>query len=109
MQAQDTESLIRERYQGIRPAPGYPACPEHSEKEKLFRLMSVEKNIGMQLTAGYAMLPAASVCGYYFAHPAAQYFVLGPILEDQLEDYARRKGCSSDSLRRLLPANLSPD
>jgi 5-methyltetrahydrofolate--homocysteine methyltransferase len=101
------EDLVRERYQGIRPAPGYPACPDHSEKEKIFRLLDAPGQAGMQLTGGYAMLPASSVCGYYFAHPRAEYFVLGPILPDQLEDYARRKGCSVDDVRRLLPANLT--
>jgi len=98
--------LIGERYQGIRPAPGYPACPEHSEKEKIFRLLGAAEHAGMSLTGGYAMLPAASVCGYYFALPESRYFVLGQVLSDQLEDYARRKGCSSDELRRLMPANL---
>jgi 5-methyltetrahydrofolate--homocysteine methyltransferase len=100
------DDLIRERYQGIRPAPGYPACPDHSEKEKLFRLLDAPGKAGMELTSGYSMLPAASVCGYYFAHPRAEYFVLGQILPDQLEDYARRKHCSVDEVRRLLPANL---
>jgi 5-methyltetrahydrofolate--homocysteine methyltransferase len=102
----DNESLIRECYQGIRPAPGYPGCPDHSEKAKLFRLLDAPGNVGMELTSGYAMLPAASVSGYYFAHPEAEYFVLGPVLPDQLEDYARRKGCSADEVRRLLPSNL---
>jgi 5-methyltetrahydrofolate--homocysteine methyltransferase len=101
-----SDELIRERYRGIRPAPGYPACPDHSEKEKIFRLLDAPANAGMELTGGYAMLPAAAVCGYYFAHPQAQYFVLGPILEDQVEDYARRKGCSEAEVRRLLPSNL---
>ena len=100
------DDLIRERYRGIRPAPGYPACPDHSEKAKIFRLLSAPGNAGMELTGGFAMLPAASVCGYYFAHPQAEYFVLGPVLPDQLEDYARRKDCSIDELRILLPANL---
>jgi 5-methyltetrahydrofolate--homocysteine methyltransferase len=103
-----TDDLITERYTGIRPAPGYPACPDHSEKEKIFRLLDAPGRAGMQLTSGYAMLPGASVCGYYFAHPDAEYFVLGPILADQLEDYARRKDCSVDEVMRLLPAN-SPD
>jgi 5-methyltetrahydrofolate--homocysteine methyltransferase len=102
----DAEGLIRERYRGIRPAPGYPACPDHSEKEKIFAILDAPANAGMELTSGYAMLPAASVCGYYFAHPQAEYFVLGPILPDQLEDYARRKDCNVDKVRRLLPANL---
>jgi 5-methyltetrahydrofolate--homocysteine methyltransferase len=100
------EELIRESYRGIRPAPGYPACPDHSEKEKIFRLLDAPANAGMELTSGYAMLPTASVCGYYFAHPEAEYFVLGPVLNDQLEDYARRRNCSVADVRRLLPSNL---
>ncbi|MGH8035128.1 MAG: vitamin B12 dependent-methionine synthase activation domain-containing protein, partial [Lysobacterales bacterium] len=104
----ENEGIINEGYQGIRPAPGYPACPEHSEKDKIFRLLGATESADMTLTSSYAMLPAASVCGYYFAHPEAKYFVLGPVLPDQLEDYAGRKGCASEDLRRLLPANL-PD
>ena len=100
------DELIKETYRGIRPAPGYPACPDHSEKKKIFRLLNAEKNAGMELTSGYAMLPASSVSGYYFAHPRAEYFILGPLLPDQLEDYARRKECSVDEVSRLLPANL---
>ena len=103
----DNEALIEERYSGIRPAPGYPACPDHSEKEKIFRVLDAPENAGMQLTSGYAMLPTAAVCGYYFAHPKAAYFVLGPVMPDQLEDYARRKDCSVDEVRRLLPSNLA--
>jgi 5-methyltetrahydrofolate--homocysteine methyltransferase len=103
----DNEELILEAYRGIRPAPGYPACPEHSEKEKIFRLLDAPGNAGMGLTSGYAMTPAASVCGYYFAHPEATYFVLGPVLDDQLEDYAARKGCTVDELKRLIPMNLA--
>jgi 5-methyltetrahydrofolate--homocysteine methyltransferase len=99
--------LIEESYRGIRPAPGYPACPDHSEKEKIFRILGAPENAGMQLTSGYAMLPAASVSGYYFAHPEAAYFVLGPVMPDQLEDYARRKDCSVEEVRRLLPSNLA--
>jgi len=98
--------LIKETYRGIRPAPGYPACPDHSEKKKIFQLLNTQRNTGMELTSGYSMLPAAAVSGYYFAHPSAKYFVLGPIQKDQLEDYARRKECSVDEIRRLLPANL---
>jgi 5-methyltetrahydrofolate--homocysteine methyltransferase len=98
--------LVQECYRGIRPAPGYPACPDHSEKEKIFRLLDAAENADMELTSGFAMRPAASVCGYYFAHPQAEYFVLGPVLADQLEDYSRRKGCSVDEVRLLLPANL---
>jgi len=103
----DAEALLRENYQGIRPAPGYPACPDHSEKAEIFRLLNVTANTGISLTSGYAMLPAASVCGYYFAHPDAAYFVLGQILKDQAEDYARRKTCTAEELRRLLPANMN--
>jgi 5-methyltetrahydrofolate--homocysteine methyltransferase len=103
----DNEALITEAYRGIRPAPGYPACPDHSEKEKIFRLLDAPGNAGMTLTSGYAMLPTAAVCGYYFAHPQAEYFVLGPVLPDQLEDYAERKGISLEEARLLLPANLA--
>ena len=104
----DNEQLIREKYQGIRPAPGYPACPDHSEKEKIFRLLDAPANAQMELTSGFAMLPAASVCGYYFAHPQAEYFVLGPVLEDQAKDYARRKNCSVEAISTLLPSNFQP-
>jgi 5-methyltetrahydrofolate--homocysteine methyltransferase len=106
-EALDKEALIGEAYRGIRPAPGYPACPDHSEKEKIFRLLDAPGKAGMELTSGYAMLPTAAVCGYYFAHPESAYFVLGPVLPDQLEDYARRKGCEPDEVRKLLPSNLS--
>jgi len=102
----DNEALIAEAYRGIRPAPGYPACPDHSEKQKIFKLLDAEGNAGMQLTEGYAMLPAAAVSGYYFAHPEAKYFVLGPVLPDQIEDYAARKGVEVETVRKLLPANL---
>jgi 5-methyltetrahydrofolate--homocysteine methyltransferase len=105
-EALNHDELVKERYRGIRPAPGYPACPDHSEKSKIFALLDAPEHAGMELTSGYAMLPAASVCGYYFAHPQAEYFVLGPVLPDQLEDYARRKDCSVDEVRRLLPSNL---
>lgn len=101
----DNAALINEAYDGIRPAPGYPACPEHSEKRKLFDLLEAEKNSRMELTEGYAMLPAASVSGFYFAHPQSQYFVVGQVLEDQVEDYASRKGVSAEDILRLLPAN----
>lgn len=103
----DNEALIAEEYTGIRPAPGYPACPDHSEKEKIFALLDAENNSQMQLTEGFAMLPAASVSGYYFAHPQSSYFVVGNILEDQLQDYAKRKNISPDQARRLLAANIS--
>lgn len=106
-EALSNEDLITEQYQGIRPAPGYPACPDHSEKKKLFKLLDATGRIGMQLTDGYAMYPAASVSGYYFAHPQAKYFVLGPVQEDQLLDYAERKQCTMQELQRVIPANLA--
>ena len=100
------EQLIRERYRGIRPAPGYPACPDHTEKRTLFRLLQVEQNTGITLTDHLAMYPAASVCGLYFAHPQARYFSVGQIGRDQLEDYARRKGLPVAELEKWLRPNL---
>lgn len=96
------EQLIKEEYKGIRPAPGYPACPEHTEKYKLFDLLNATENIGIELTESLAMNPAASVCGWYFAHPQSQYFGIGKIQRDQLEDYANRKGMSLDEAERWL-------
>jgi 5-methyltetrahydrofolate--homocysteine methyltransferase len=103
----DSTALIGEAYRGIRPAPGYPACPDHSEKRKLFALLDADHNSQMSLTSGYAMLPAASVSGYYFAHPESKYFVLGNIKEDQLVSYAERKGIDTEKARRLLVANVA--
>lgn len=103
----DNEALIREKYQGIRPAPGYPACPDHTEKRILFDLLEVEKNTGIELTESFAMYPAASVSGFYFAHPEAKYFGLGKIGKDQLEDYAQRKGMSLDQAEKWLAPNLN--
>jgi 5-methyltetrahydrofolate--homocysteine methyltransferase len=103
----DSESLIKERYQGIRPAPGYPACPDHTEKRILFDLLSAEKSAGITLTESFAMLPAASVSGYYFWHPQAQYFGVGKIGRDQVEDYARRKGMDVTTAERWLSPNLN--
>ena len=100
------DQLIAEKYQGIRPAPGYPSCPEHSEKEKLWLLLDVEKNTGMTLTSSYAMLPTASVSGWYFAHPGSRYFGVAKINQGQLEDYANRKGVSVEQAERLLSPNL---
>ena len=100
------EELIRERYQGIRPAPGYPACPDHSEKTTLLRLLEAEGKIGVKLTESYAMLPAASISGWYFAHPDAKYFPVGKITAEQVDDLARRKNASPESLLRLLAPNL---
>ncbi len=106
-EALDNAELIAERYRGIRPAPGYPACPDHSEKRALFDLLDAETHSCMELTSGFAMLPTASVSGFYFAHPQSQYFVLGNILDDQLEDYAERTGAGIDSARRNLVANIA--
>jgi 5-methyltetrahydrofolate--homocysteine methyltransferase len=96
------EQLIKEEYKGIRPAPGYPACPEHTEKYKLFALLDATKNTGIELTESLAMNPAASVCGWYFAHPQSQYFGIGKIGRDQMEDYAKRKGMSLEDAERWL-------
>ncbi|MGH9838931.1 MAG: methionine synthase, partial [Blastocatellia bacterium] len=101
------EDLIKERYRGIRPAPGYPACPDHTEKRKLFDLLEAEKNTGITLTESFAMLPASSVSGLYFAHPDSQYFVVGKIERDQVEDYARRKGIEIREVERWLAPNLN--
>jgi len=105
----DNEALIGERYRGIRPAPGYPACPEHSEKATLFRLLDATANAQMSLTESYAMLPAAAVSGYYFSHPQAQYFVVGRVSKEQVEDYAKRKGVSVMQAERWLASNLDYD
>jgi len=94
--------LIKEEYKGIRPAPGYPACPEHTEKYKLFEIMEVTKNIGIELTESLAMSPPASVCGWYFAHPGSHYFGVGKIDKDQAEDYARRKEMSIEEAEKWL-------
>lgn len=96
------EELIDEQYHGIRPAPGYPACPEHSEKLKIFKLLNVEENAGITLTENYAMYPAAAVSGYYFASPKSKYFSIGKIGTDQIEDYATRKGISNKEAEKLL-------
>jgi 5-methyltetrahydrofolate--homocysteine methyltransferase len=103
------EELIKEKYRGIRPAPGYPSQPDHTEKRLLFDLLEAEKNAGISLTESFAMLPASSVSGLYFAHPEAKYFVLGKIDRDQVEDYARRKEISLQEAERWLAPNLSYD
>lgn len=105
----DNEALIKERYAGIRPAPGYPACPEHTEKETLWRLLDVEANTGIQLTESMAMWPGASVSGWYFSHPQSQYFVVGRLGRDQVADYADRKGWTLAEAERWLSANLAYD
>ncbi|MBX6393389.1 MAG: methionine synthase, partial [Burkholderiales bacterium] len=99
------EDLIKERYRGIRPAPGYPACPDHTEKKTLFELLDAPA-VGIELTESYAMTPPASVSGYYFAHPESQYFNVGRIGRDQLEDYARRKNMDVAEAERWLAPNL---
>lgn len=101
------EELIRENYSGIRPAAGYPACPDHSEKERIFRLLNVTRNIGVTLTEGYSMFPAASVTGWYFANPGSYYFGIGKIHRDQIEDYAERKGWTVSDIEQVLQTNLS--
>ncbi|MDY4280295.1 MAG: methionine synthase [[Pasteurella] mairii] len=98
----DNDRLIREEYVGIRPAPGYPSCPEHTEKQIIWDLLEVEQRIGMKLTESYAMFPAASVCGWYFTHPASNYFTLGRIDEDQAMDYAKRKGWNEREMVKWL-------
>jgi 5-methyltetrahydrofolate--homocysteine methyltransferase len=103
----DNEGLIKERYQGIRPAPGYPACPEHTEKRILFDLLDAEKSAGITLTESFAMLPTASVSGYYFWRPESHYFGVGKIERDQVEDYARRKGMDRATAERWLAPNLN--
>ena len=101
-EALTNEDLIHEKYQGIRPAPGYPACPDHTEKYKLFDLLSATENTGITLTESLAMFPASSVCGWYFSHPQSQYYGVGKIQKDQFEDYTRRKGMSKDEMERWL-------
>ncbi len=103
----DLSALLKEQYTGIRPAPGYPACPEHTEKRILFDLLHAEENTGIALTESYMMVPAASVCGYYFAHPFARYFNLGRIGRDQVEDYARRKNILYDDAEKRIRQNLN--
>ena len=98
----DNQGLINENYVGIRPAPGYPSCPEHTEKALIWDLLEVEQRIGMKLTESYAMWPAASVCGWYFTHPASNYFTLGRIDEDQAQDYAKRKGWDEREMMKWL-------
>ncbi|MBM3437389.1 MAG: methionine synthase, partial [Bacteroidetes bacterium] len=101
------EELLHERYQGIRPAPGYPACPEHSEKRILFDLIDPGKETGITLTENFAMYPAASVSGYYFAHPLSQYFNVGKIGSDQVRNYAQRKNESVEQIEKWLSVNLN--
>lgn len=101
------QDLIKEEYAGIRPAPGYPACPDHTEKETLFNLLDAENKIGLRLTESFAMYPAAAVSGFYFAHPQSRYFGLGKITKDQVEDYAKRKNMPLEEVERWLAPNLA--
>jgi 5-methyltetrahydrofolate--homocysteine methyltransferase len=105
----DNQALIAEQYRGIRPAPGYPACPDHTEKATLFKLLDATHNANIELTEGFSMYPAAAVSGWYFSHPDSQYFVVGKLTRDQVEDYARRKGWTLTEAERWLSANLDYD
>jgi 5-methyltetrahydrofolate--homocysteine methyltransferase len=108
-EALDNDTLIAEGYRGIRPAPGYPACPDHTEKATLFRLLDVPTKAGITLTEGFSMYPAAAVSGWYFAHPDSQYFVVGRITREQVDDYARRKGWTREEAERWLAPILDYD
>jgi 5-methyltetrahydrofolate--homocysteine methyltransferase len=103
------DELIDEKYQGIRPAPGYPACPDHTEKGLLFDLLDATRHAGITLTESYAMLPTAAVSGFYFSHPESHYFAVAKIDRDQVEEYARRKGMPIEQVEKWLAANLSYD
>ncbi|HEX7128625.1 MAG TPA: vitamin B12 dependent-methionine synthase activation domain-containing protein, partial [Rhodanobacteraceae bacterium] len=105
----DNDALIAEKYRGVRPAPGYPACPDHTEKRTLFALLDATNNAGIELTEGMAMYPAAAVSGWYFSHPRSQYFVVGRLGKEQVEDYAKRKGWSVAEAERWLASNLDYD
>jgi len=105
----DTAALIQEEYRGIRPAPGYPACPDHTEKEPLFELLEAPDNAGITLTESFAMLPTAAVSGFYFSHPQSRYFAVGKIGRDQVEDYARRRGWDLETAQRWLAPALAYD
>ena len=102
-EALSNQDMISEKYRGIRPAPGYPACPDHTEKALLWELLEPEKNAGMTLTESYAMLPAAAVSGWYFSHPEAKYFGTGKLAKDQMDDYAARKGMTRKEIERMVP------
>jgi 5-methyltetrahydrofolate--homocysteine methyltransferase len=105
-EALTNDELTREKYRGIRPAPGYPACPDHSQKPELFRLLNAGQNAGITLTESFAMMPTSAVSGYYFAHPEAQYFGVARIGRDQLEDYAKRRGCLLEQAEKWLRPNI---
>jgi len=101
------DDLLHERYRGIRPAPGYPASPDHTEKTALFGLLDATRATGIELTENFAMLPAASICGLYFSHPDSRYFAVGKIGRDQVLDYQRRKGMELRAIERWLAPNLN--
>ena len=101
------EQFIKEEYQGIRPAMGYPSCPDHTEKKTIWELMDAEEKTGVSLTENYAMTPGSSVSGYYFVHPEARYFHLGKVDKDQVEAYAKRKGFSTEQVEKWLANNLA--
>ena len=103
----NNEELIAEKYTGIRPAPGYPACPDHTQKEVVFKILDAEKHTGISLTESLAMYPAASVSGWYYAHPESKYFGLGKINMDQVEQYAIRKGVSIEEAQKWLAPNIN--
>ena len=107
--ARQNGELIAEKYRGIRPAPGYPAQPDHTEKATLFTLLDGERKIGVRLTESFAMWPGASVCGLYFSHPESYYFGVGKIERDQVEDYARRKGWTLAEAEKWLAPILNYD
>ena len=100
------EDMIKEKYQGIRPAAGYPACPDHTEKQTLFRLLKTEKHTNIMLTESMAMTPNSSVSGYYFSHPKSKYFTVGKIKDDQIKDYAKRKEMSIIEVEKWLQSNI---
>ena len=100
------EDLIKECYDGIRPAPGYPACPDHTEKKTLFKLLNVDKNLKINLTESFAMSPSSSVSGFYFSRPSSSYFGIGKINKDQVNDYAKRKGIPVEEVEKWLGPNL---
>jgi 5-methyltetrahydrofolate--homocysteine methyltransferase len=106
-EALTAEDLVEEKYQGIRPAPGYPACPDHTEKAALWNLLDAQKSAGITLTESFAMHPAASVSGWYFGHPDASYFAVDMLTRDQVEAYAARKGMLMAEMERWLAPNLS--
>jgi 5-methyltetrahydrofolate--homocysteine methyltransferase len=103
------DQLIEEKYHGIRPAPGYPACPEHTEKRTLWELLQVERKVGIRLTESCAMWPASSVSGWYFSHPDSKYFTIGQISKDQVADYAERKGMTLEQAEKWLASVLNYD